>query len=416
MANFDYTSDYFWRLALAHDAKAPMQLELHPGLNCGLYRCQYCFGHGQALNPGRHLSAEEYDAIAASLGEHRPTVIISGIATEPLTHPESPGILRAFRRRGFPVGLYTKGHKLTAEVRAALVDGPGECFVTVSLDAGTAVDYDRVHNIAPSKNSELVHAASFENILSNIRALSALKRKVKPDLKLRASILIFEEMAQPGKLAEAVQLLQDHVDLIRVAIAQDRNDGNRIDTLPQYRDLLLSRFEAEFANNPKVAILMNSHTPTRSTAFKHCVVQRTQVTIDKSGNVFPCPQVALAPYQHLRIGNVRKMPLPEILGSAKRRAMFELDIDSEMKCRICDRKDEAVNAAVGGHFAVFNRVTPGASVANSPAANAPDAALKGDLVVAQVVDSMDAMIHDSDTPAIVVSVSPIAIPIMLRPR
>uniref|UniRef100_E6QWL5 Uncharacterized protein n=1 Tax=mine drainage metagenome TaxID=410659 RepID=E6QWL5_9ZZZZ len=354
MTSFDYASDYFWRLAMAHDPKALMQLELHPGLNCGLYRCQYCFGHGQALNPGRYLSAEEYDAIAASLGELRPTVIVSGIATEPLTHHEPAGMLQAFRRRGFPVGLYTKGHNLTADVREALVDGPGECFVTVSLDAGTSADYDRVHNVALSRNELLVRTASFEHVLDNLRSLSALKRKAKPDLKLRASILVFEEMAHPGKLANAVRLLQDDVDLIRVAIAQDRNDGQRVDTLPQDRDVLLSRFAAEFTDNPKVAILMNSHTPTRNTAFKHCIAQRTQVTIDKSGNVFPCPQVALAPYQHLRIGNVRETPLPEILVSAKRQTMFGLDIDTEMKCRICDRKDETINSAVEGHLEVFN--------------------------------------------------------------
>ena len=365
MSTFDYTSDYFWRLVMAHDPRALMQLELHPGLNCGLYRCQYCFGHGQPINPGRHLSTEEYEAIAESLDDLRPTVIISGIATEPLTHPEPAGILRAFRRRGFPVGLYTKGHNLSAEVREALVDGPGECFITVSLDAGTSVDYDRVHNIAPSKNSEMVHAASFENILNNIRALSALKRERKPDLKLRASILVFEEMAQPGKLAEAVRLLQDDVDLIRVAIAQDRNDGQRLDSLPQERDALLARFAAEFAGNPKVTILMNSHTPTRSAAFKRCVVQRTQVTIDKSGNVFPCPQVALAPYENLKVGNVRHTPLPEILASAHRKTMFGMDIDAEMRCRICDRKDEAINSAVGGHFEVFNKVPP--AVIEAPA-------------------------------------------------
>jgi radical SAM protein with 4Fe4S-binding SPASM domain len=354
MTTYDYTSEYFWRLAMAHDPRAIMQLELHPGLNCGLYRCQYCFGHGQSINPGRHLSAEEYEAIAESLQQLRPTVIISGIATEPLTHPDPAGMLRAFRCRGFPVGLYTKGHNLSAEVREALVDGPGECFITVSLDAGTSVDYDRVHNIAPSKNSEMVYAASFENVLTNVRALSALKRERKPDLKLRASILVFEEMAQPGKLAQAVRLLQNDVDLIRVAIAQDRNDGQRLDTLPHDRSALLTRFAAEFADNPKVAILKNTHVPTRSAVFKRCVVQRTQVTIDKSGNVFPCPQVALMPYENLKVGNVRDMPLPEILASARRKTMFDMDIDTEMRCRICDRKDESINAAVGAHFEAYN--------------------------------------------------------------
>jgi len=352
MTNFHYAPEYFWRLAVAHDPAAIMQLELHPGVNCNLYRCEYCFGHGQALLPGAYLTVAEYESIAESLGSQRPTIVVSGIATEPLTHCDAAGVLRAFRSRGFPLGLYTKGHRLDAGVRQALVDGPGECFVTLSLDAGTAKDYDRVHNIARKNRRE--SAASFENVLSNLRALSALKRKAKPELKLRAAILVFDEMTQPRMLANAVNLVQDDVDLIRVAIAQDRNDGQRVETLPEDRRGLLSRLSEEFADNPKVAILMDSHTPTRNTEFKHCIVQRTQVTIDKSGNVFPCPQVALAPYRHLRIGNVRESPLPDILVSAKRKAMFELDVDRQMKCRICDRKDEAINSAVAGHQAVFN--------------------------------------------------------------
>lgn len=358
MTNFHYAREYFWRLAAAHDPAAIMQLELHPGVNCSLYRCQYCFGHGQAINPGSVLTAAEYDSIAESLGPHRPTVIVSGIATEPLTHPDAAGILRAFRHRGFPVGLYTKGHNLDEGVREALVNGPGECFVTFSLDAGTPDDYDRVHNIARKHGRN--HPASFENVLHNLRMLAALKRKRKPELKLRVAMLVFAEMAKPGKLAEGVRLVQDDVDLIRVSIAQDRNDGQRMRTLPDNRAELLSRFAAEFAGNPKVAILMNSHTPVRDTAFKHCVAQRTQVTIDKSGNVFPCPQVALAPYEHLRLGNVRETPLPEILVSSRRKAMFELEVDRDMKCRICDRKDEAINSAVAGHHAVFNGDARGA--------------------------------------------------------
>ncbi|MBY5324382.1 radical SAM protein [Rhizobium leguminosarum] len=353
MTNFDYVSDYFWRLAQAHDPADILQLELHPGINCSVYRCRYCFGHGQALNPGKFLSADEYEEIAKSLGQRRPTVIISGIATEPLTHPEADALVRVFRGRGFPVGLYTKGHNLTAAVCDALVDGAGECFVTVSLDAGTAIDYEQVHDIAhPPRKGDRVQV-SFEGVLENLRRLSALKRKVKPELKLRASILVFEELARDGKLAEAIELLRPDVDLIRIAIAQDRNDGVRVDNLPKDREQLLAKFAAEFEGDGKVAVIASSHTPSRDKAFRQCVAQRTQITIDKSGNVFPCPQVALQPYMHLKLGNVRDTPLSDILDSQTRKRMFELDVDTQMKCRICDRKDEAINSAVASHERAF---------------------------------------------------------------
>jgi radical SAM protein with 4Fe4S-binding SPASM domain len=358
MTNFDYASNYFWRLAQAHDPADILQLELHPGLNCSLYRCQYCFGHGQALHSGKYLSENEYEEIATSLGSRRPTVVISGIATEPLTHPEADGLVRVFRERRFPVGLYTKGHNLTEAVREALVGGPGECFVTVSLDAGTSSDYDRVHNIASRPHDGEHASASFESVLEKLRALSNLKRKAKPDLKLRASILVFEELARDNKLAQAVRFLRPDVDLIRIAIAQDRNDGARIDSLPHDRQRLLAKFAAEFEGDNKVVVVTKSHMPTRAKDFIHCIAQRTQVTIDKSGNVFPCPQVALQSHAHLKIGNVRETPLPDILVSRARKEMFGFDVDTQMKCRICDRKDEAINSAVAGHWRVFDGPAP----------------------------------------------------------
>lgn len=371
MTTYNYTAEFFWRLAVAHDPRELMQLELHPGLNCGLYRCKYCFGHGQALNPGRHLAAEEYEVIAESLGRLRPTVIVSGVATDPLTHPDAAGVLRAFRRRGFSLGLYAKGHNLNEDVRQALVDGPGECFVTISVDAGTQEDYVRVHDMAPTSNAKLASASSFESILANLRAMYALKHRVKPELKLRVSILVFEGMARPGKLAQAVHLLEQDVDLIRVAFAQDRNDGHRHEALPAGRARLLASFVEEFAGHPKVKILTNTHSPTRSTSFARCVVQRTQVTIDKSGNVFPCPQVALAPYQNLMIGNVRELPLPVILASDRRKEMFGADVDTVMRCRICDRKDESINAAVAGNVDAFNDFAPVAAEAPREPAPTP---------------------------------------------
>jgi radical SAM protein with 4Fe4S-binding SPASM domain len=75
-------------------------------------------------------------------------------------------------------------------------------------------------------------------------------------------------------------------------------------------------------------------------------VQRFQAVIDKSGNVFPCPQVAVTPYRNLCYGNIRERRLSELLVAEERRRLFEMDIDTEMKCRICDRKDESLNVAL----------------------------------------------------------------------
>lgn len=53
------------------------------------------------------------------------------------------------------------------------------------------------------------------------------------------------------------------------------------------------------------------------------------------------------------MGSIREESLADILVSHKRRSMFEWSIDEQMKCRICDRKDEAINVALDELSRVF---------------------------------------------------------------
>src|SRR5687768_11567713 len=82
---FDYPSHFFHRTAAAHDLAAPIQCELHPGLHCDLYRCPHCYGAGQQPLTGQIITADEIGTALADIQSTRPTIIISGITTEPLT-------------------------------------------------------------------------------------------------------------------------------------------------------------------------------------------------------------------------------------------------------------------------------------------------------------------------------------------
>jgi radical SAM protein with 4Fe4S-binding SPASM domain len=135
-------------------------------------------------------------------------------------------------------------------------------------------------------------------------------------------------------------------DRVRVAVPQYRNDGKPPGLLPANSREILQSLTEHFADNPKVRILSETAEPQRSREFKRCRVQQFQAVIDKSGNVFPCPQVAVQPYRHLCYGNIRERRFSELLVAEQRRRLFDMDVDTEMGCRICDRKDEAVNTAL----------------------------------------------------------------------
>jgi radical SAM protein with 4Fe4S-binding SPASM domain len=346
---FDYSDHFFYRLARWHDISRPVQIELHPGIHCDLYRCPFCYGHGQQPLPGPVLSPEEIGAALDQVAASTPTVIVSGVTTEPLTHPQAAAVLTEVKRRGLPLGLYTKGRRLEGDVVDALLEGSGECWVTVSVDDIGNDEYLRRHNISPSSRegaSGVSGAEYYERVLSNIRTFKAMRDARGAAVEIRIALLLFADSSEEAKVIEAVEALADLADRLRIAFPQDRNDGIAPGPLPCNRAQILLNLSKHLADHPKVSILQNTSEPQRNRVFNRCRVQQFQAVIDKSGNVFPCPQVAVGPYRHLSYGNIHQHSFAELLLTSQRRRMFEMDVDSQMHCRICDRKDETVNVAL----------------------------------------------------------------------
>lgn len=346
---FDYAGHFVQQLARLHDPGRPMQIELHPGLHCDRYQCPHCFGHGQRPLAGRVLSAGEIARALDEVAHCDPLIVVSGVTTEPLTHPEAAAVIGAVRSRNLRLGLYTKGLRFDAACADALLRGGAECFVTFSLDAFNAADYQTLHAIKPGgagKGEGTPGEAYFGRVLANVRALYAEKLRRGHHAQVRIAILLFRENVT-GDLEADLRPLTEMADLVRVAVAQDRNDGGRVPNLPEERQALLDGLAARFRGHPKIRVLADTAVPVRATSFTRCHTQRFQATIDKSGNLFPCPQVAVSPYGHLAYANLRSGPLTDLLRSPERLRLFEQDVTDAMRCRICDRKDEAINRALG---------------------------------------------------------------------
>ena len=346
---FDYSSHLFHRLALAHDPAAPLQIELHPGLHCDLYQCSHCYGHGQPILAGRPVTAEEIDTALADIESYRPTVIVSGITTEPLTHPDAPGIIRAIKRRNLTLGVYTKGRRLNADMCDALAAAGGHTFVTLSLDGVTREQYVGRHGLRVDRRDGVSGAGGadyFDLVFEGLVRLRAARDAAGSQTEIRGAFLLFDDNADERTIEAALELYGPQVDLLRFALPQYRNDGRPPGDLPSNPEERLMRLEERFGSEPKVRILTQTSSPTRDLRFKQCWAQRFQVVIDKTGNVFPCPQVAVTPHRGLSYGNIRSTRLADLLTGKARADMFGLDIDTEMKCRICDRKDEALNTSL----------------------------------------------------------------------
>ncbi len=346
---FDYADHFLQQLVRAHDPGRPMQIELHPGLHCDRYQCPHCFGHGQRPLAGRLLATDEIAAALDEIAHCDPLIVMSGVTTEPLTHPEAAGIIEAIRSRNLRLGLYTKGLRFDAKCAAALLQGDAECFVTFSLDAFNARDYQALHAIrsgGAGRGEGTAGEQYFHRVCANIAAFYEEKRRRGHHAQLRIAVLLFRETIDDD-LEANLRPLTEMSDLVRLAVAQDRNDGGRVDNLPEQREALLQGLAERFRDNAKIRVLADTAVPVRANSFTRCHTQRFQVTIDKSGHLYPCPQVAVAPYGHLAYGNLRSGPLADLLRSPERRQLFDRDVTQSMRCRICDRKDEAINRALG---------------------------------------------------------------------
>jgi len=346
---YNYTNRFLSNMVQYYDVTRPMQIEFQPGLHCDLYRCPHCYGDGQKQMPNI-IYLDYYIQIMDELKhlDPKPLLQFAGINSEPTTHPDFVEIIRAAKERGFICGVHTKGYRLNSKLIDALTNDCNniESFITLSLDASNTKDYVDVHNIAQKKKDKFKNTSNdyFGIVINNIKKLHKMREEKQSKLKINIAYLLFDQNKSFSDIKEIIDLLGDYSDVIRFSIPQIRNDGIIMDNyLRNDRSELLDRLNKKYINNKKIKILTQTDMMSHKTTFKRCNAQKFQAVVDKSGNVFPCPQVPLKNYKWLIYGNVKKTPFLKILNSIERRKLFDADVDTELKCRICDRKDESIN-------------------------------------------------------------------------
>jgi len=345
---YNYSDELYRRLIEDYDKSKTLQIELQPGSHCDLYRCLHCYGYKQKQMQGL-IRADKYISILDEIMDFVQVVQLSGVSTEPTTHPDIVEIVRAIKERGFICGLHTKGYRMNQKLRDAFNDDkhPVESYVTFSLDASNSRDYIDIHNISEDSSDRYGNFATdyFNITVNNIKELSKLRRERSSRLRINIIYLLCKQNSTDEKIEEVISLLHDDVDVIRFSFPHTRNDGVNPEnyTIDKKKEIL-ERIDKRYQDNSKVRVLTNTYIHSHRTDYKRCYASIFQAVVDKAGNVFPCPQTAVRDYKQLIYGNVKDSSFLEILASTQRQKIFLADIDTELKCRVCDRKDEAVNS------------------------------------------------------------------------
>lgn len=331
MFKYNYVADLFNRLVTNVDF--PMQVELHPGPNCGPMHCRHCYGKQQRVNQGL-LGIGEYARLLDELIGKTHLIDISGISTDPSSYPEICELISLLKERKYNFGLHTKGFALNEELCRLLNYGDTQGnFITASLDAATHDVYNLVHG-APKRSMV------FDQVLERLALLKTMKMEANSRLRINVAYLLFKENSAEKHISRFIEVFEPIADVIRFSIPQVPNKAKPIGYLDkdEIRQVftVLEQFEKDNV------IVLKFDRSEHDLSFKYCWAQLFNITVDKAGNVFPCPQVATSAYNHLCYGNIRQQSIWEIWNSRKRKQILSKPVN-EMKCRVCDRKDENIN-------------------------------------------------------------------------
>ncbi|MFA5797272.1 MAG: radical SAM protein [Candidatus Woesearchaeota archaeon] len=320
------------------NVKFPHQVELQPGRGCGFYKCPYCYGINQANNSDAELTLEQYEQLFSDIKGKVPLVTIAGIRTESLTSRHISGIFKSINKNGLDLGLNTKGYLFTDEIINSMMTGIKEgSFITFSLDSAINEYYDKIHGINAGTNS-------LNKVYENMKKVFEIKKQNNLNIFITGSCLLFDGNSSFEDMEKFVTKFGPYSTRIRFSFPQTPNFSNDI---PAY----YVAHKEDVENNiiklrekyPEYKIhFLKFNTDNHATEFKYCYAQRFLFAIDYCGNVYPCPQVTVKEYKPLVIGNLHRNTFDEILNSDIRKKLFDTPID-DMKCRVCDRKDEEIN-------------------------------------------------------------------------
>jgi radical SAM protein with 4Fe4S-binding SPASM domain len=268
------------------------------------------------------------------LVDNPPFIEISGIGSDPLSYPDFYNLLKLIKRKGFSFGIHTKGSLLSRELIELLdSEHSEESYITIGVDSANADTYNRLHGLLPNSNV-------YHRVKENIVSLYAEKLRRHSSLKINLAYLLFVNNSSKKDIDEFIQTFGDYADVIRFSIPHVPNVADPIGYLNRTETDRVLGLLGKYAND-RITVL-NFTESTHDEAFEFCWAQRFNATIDKAGNVFPCPQVALKDYLGLSWGNITEHSFWDIWNSDKRKKMQEMSV-RDMKCRVCDRKDECIN-------------------------------------------------------------------------
>lgn len=309
----------------------PIYMEVAPVGACN-HRCTFCSVDYIGYKPNR-LSMDVMCERLPELGRLGVRSIMYAGEGEPLLHKNISAMIRLTKESGIDVSLTTNASIMPKDFLDEAL--PNVSWIKVSLNAGTAESYARIHR---------TKAEDFQKVLNNLAAMVAQRRDKKLDCVIGAQILLLPENADEiTRLADLCRSLG--IDYLVVKpYSQHLSSGNTI-----YKDIDYSAWmtlgeELKAFETDTFNVVFRSHTMKKYNephAYKRCnATPFVWGYIMASGIVSSCSAYLLD--ERFELGNINEQSFEAIWTGERRRQNFEfvankLDIS---ECRKNCRMDE----------------------------------------------------------------------------
>lgn len=303
------------------------RIEIHPSGECNL-NCKFCYGKKLAPKKKENLSLEAiykmFEDIRKDMPDEEPFIILSGLYSEPLTHPSIKEILKKLGDYKFRFALYSNGLLIDEEIINIVLESaskskmPKPCYISFNI-------------------SSALENKNFGAILKTIKKLDNKRKNYeKHILDINAPIIVFPEQKNFNYLKKIISKLDKAgADNIRLSFPLTKRNGKQIKNYKQISDKEYKRTIWVFEKLKKEFKKIKIRYIEKSGTCDKCFAMAMSLTVDSRGDIYPCPEVASLLYKRLSYGNIVKEKISDVWRSEKHLEMFKSLNPKKEKCVCC---------------------------------------------------------------------------------
>ncbi len=301
----------------------PISYEIDPSNTCN-HECIWCMYDDFMQRKKTMISKEMFRPMIEeilSLGAKSITFTGGG---DPLTNPQTIGLMPYIKQNGVSVALITNGGLLNKEKCRIIVENCS--YIRVSVDAGCEAVHNELHRSKNKKND------NFTKILGCLSSLVSWKRKLKKNIQIGAGFLVHPKNAREI-LAFTKQMKKIGVDYVQIRPTCNLNRDERETIVKMAKGQISQSLKSADKNFGIFPMLHRfdeiiSIEKSYDTCYGHGLVG----TIGADCNVYLCCQ--LKGNNRYMLGSLKKNSFKEIWNSRRRKTIArELNSNACPPCR-----------------------------------------------------------------------------------